>query len=126
MHLHPWRLIVAGVSLLGLALVLGLTVLARGARDARWPPPDWLVLACDVGQGDGLLIRSPGAAHALLVDRVGVAGALRPVVAADAHDRGLLADERLDRVRARHLRRQVDLQHFHAPDLRHPGASRHG
>jgi competence protein ComEC len=62
---RPWRDRRVQV---GLAVGLGLVVLARGARDARWPPPDWLVLACDVGQGDGLLIRSPGAAHALLVD----------------------------------------------------------
>lgn len=62
---RPWR---DRRVQLGLAVVLGLMVLVRGARDARWPPPDWLVLACDVGQGDGLLIRAAGAAEALLVD----------------------------------------------------------
>ena len=25
-----------------------------------WPPPDWWLVACDVGQGDGLVIRSGG------------------------------------------------------------------
>lgn len=32
-----------------------------------WPPRDWLFLACDVGQGDGLLVRT-GMAEAMLVD----------------------------------------------------------
>lgn len=32
-----------------------------------WPPRDWLLLACDVGQGDGLLVRL-GVAEAMLVD----------------------------------------------------------
>lgn len=25
-----------------------------------WPPPDWWIVACDVGQGDGLVVRSAG------------------------------------------------------------------
>ncbi len=33
-----------------------------------WPPSDWVVLACDVGQGDGVLLRAPGSGEALLVD----------------------------------------------------------
>lgn len=32
----------------------------------QWPPPDWVVVACDVGQGDALVVR--GADAALLVD----------------------------------------------------------
>lgn len=32
-----------------------------------WPPPDWLVIACDVGQGDALLLRSANDA-AVVVD----------------------------------------------------------
>jgi competence protein ComEC len=32
-----------------------------------WPPRDWMFLACDVGQGDGLLVRV-GATEAMLVD----------------------------------------------------------
>jgi competence protein ComEC len=75
---RPWR---DRRVQLGLAVVLALMVLARGVRDARWPPPDWLILACDVGQGDGMLIRSPGVAHALLVDagpdRAAIGGCLR-------------------------------------------------
>ena len=45
-------------------LVLGAVVLAAVAvfalrlpERAGWPPPDWLVLACDVGQGDALVLR---------------------------------------------------------------------
>jgi competence protein ComEC len=62
---RPWRdpRITLGVAL-GLAVVL----VVSHARDARWPPPDWVVLACDVGQGDGLLLRAPGSDDALLVD----------------------------------------------------------
>jgi competence protein ComEC len=62
---RPWRepRIILGVAL-GVAVVL---VVGHG-RDARWPPPDWVVLACDVGQGDGLLLRAPGSDDALLVD----------------------------------------------------------
>ena len=56
-------------------------------------------------------------------DRVGVARALAAVVAADAHDRRLLAHERLDRVGAQHLRREVDLQDLDGADQRHGGAA---
>ena len=62
---RPWqdrRIMV----LLVVSLALGMVLHHRS--DARWPPPDWVVLACDVGQGDGLLIRPPGAGEALLVD----------------------------------------------------------
>lgn len=34
---------------------------------AGWPAPGWLVVACDVGQGDGLVINN-GGGHAVLVD----------------------------------------------------------
>ncbi|HEX6887437.1 MAG TPA: ComEC/Rec2 family competence protein [Candidatus Nanopelagicales bacterium] len=62
---RPWRdWRVLTVVALALALVLG----HRTMRDAAWPVPDWLVLACDVGQGDGVLLRAPGASDALLVD----------------------------------------------------------
>ena len=61
----PWRdrrvliaLVIVGLGLTGL----------RARLDARWPPTGWVVLACDVGQGDGLLLRRPGASDALLVD----------------------------------------------------------
>ncbi len=54
--------------------------------------------------------------RAARADRVRVARALGAVVAADAHDRRFLADERLDRVGALHLRHEVDLQDFDALD----------
>ncbi len=62
---RPWRqrhLVLGIASAIVLALVIG------HGRDARWPPPAWVVLACDVGQGDGLLMRAPGSDQALLVD----------------------------------------------------------
>lgn len=60
-HRHP-RLIVV------LALSLALGWATARLQPGSWPPPDWVVLACDVGQGDGLLVREPGSAEALLVD----------------------------------------------------------
>jgi competence protein ComEC len=62
---RPWRDRRIGLVLV-VSLALGLVL--DHSRDARWPPPGWVVLACDVGQGDGLLIRPPGAHEALLVD----------------------------------------------------------
>ena len=48
------------------ATLVALTLLRPpGARG--WPPPDWLMIMCDVGQGDGLLLRSAPAA-AVVVD----------------------------------------------------------
>ncbi|WP_175084479.1 ComEC/Rec2 family competence protein [Candidatus Frankia nodulisporulans] len=75
----------------GLALVVAVAALAllrrRGARRivaaalagllaarctviervAAWPPPDWQVVACEVGQGDALVLRT-GPGQAVLVD----------------------------------------------------------
>ncbi len=62
---RPWR---HPRVLLVTACAGALLVSVQLGRAARWPPPDWIVLACDVGQGDGLLVRSPGAREALLVD----------------------------------------------------------
>ena len=43
---------------LGAVLLAAITVLAlRLPERAGWPPPDWLALACDVGQGDALVLR---------------------------------------------------------------------
>jgi competence protein ComEC len=47
---------------IALVVVLGLVV-ARPVERAGWPPSGWLVAMCDVGQGDGLVLRSaPGTA----------------------------------------------------------------
>ena len=62
---RPWR---DRRIMLLLVVALSLGMVLHHHRDARWPPPPWVVLACDVGQGDGLLIRRPGADEALLVD----------------------------------------------------------
>lgn len=49
-----------------LCLVLAVAVL-MGAPTPGWPPDDWVMAACDVGQGDALAVRvGPGAA--LVVD----------------------------------------------------------
>jgi competence protein ComEC len=67
---RPWR---DRRVLLAAAVLAGVGLAWRLEADRRWPPPDWAVLACDVGQGDGLLLRRPGAGHVLVVD-VGPAG----------------------------------------------------
>jgi len=50
-------------------LLLGVTLL--GPPTARWPtgwpPSDWVLVACDVGQGDALVLRA-GPAEAVVVD----------------------------------------------------------
>jgi competence protein ComEC len=52
---RPWL-----VLLLGSAMVIGLL---GPPAPPGWPPRGWLLVACDVGQGDGLVIRAgPGAA----------------------------------------------------------------
>jgi competence protein ComEC len=45
---RPWLSV-----LLGLLLVIGL---AGAPAQPGWPPPGWLLVACDVGQGDGLVL----------------------------------------------------------------------
>jgi competence protein ComEC len=56
------RWLLAAVLVPALVAALGVRVLAR-----PWPPPDWLVISCDVGQGDATLVRS-GPRDAVLVD----------------------------------------------------------
>ena len=85
-----WLVVPVAVSLLVSTVVWRI-------RDRAWPPPRWSVLACDVGQGDGVLMRAPGSREALLVD-VGPATA---DVSECARDAGI------DRV-------TVVLTHFHA------------
>ncbi len=46
-----------------LVVVLSVVVIVRPIGRFGWPPSDWLLVACDVGQGDGLAIRvGPGSA----------------------------------------------------------------
>nr|WP_158564287.1 DNA internalization-related competence protein ComEC/Rec2 [Jiangella anatolica] len=62
--------VLAAIGLVALPMLLrrplitaaAATVLAIGLLKAiptpGWPPPDWLVVACDVGQGDALVLRA--------------------------------------------------------------------
>ncbi len=94
---RPWR---DRRLTLGLALTVAVALVVVHGRDARWPPPDWAVLACDVGQGDGLLIRAPGADQALLVDAGPDAGRIA----------GCLDDSGVERL-------AVLVTHFHADHI---------
>ncbi|MEO6205874.1 MAG: ComEC/Rec2 family competence protein, partial [Mycobacteriales bacterium] len=51
------------------AAVVGVLVAVVGLRTAApaWPPPGWLVVACEVGQGDAVVLRA-GPGQAVLVD----------------------------------------------------------
>ena len=58
MHV-PTPLVIA----LGLSVVVVVCVRPPGA----WPPPGWVIVACDVGQGDGLVVRT-GERSAIVID----------------------------------------------------------
>ena len=78
----------------------GALLLAVGAplpTAVAWPPPGWVLVACDVGQGDALVI-STGAGRAVLVD---------------AGPDGAAVDRCLTELRVRTLDAVV-LTHFHA------------
>jgi competence protein ComEC len=47
--------------------VLAVVLLVRPVAALGWPPPGWVLVACDVGQGDGLVLNAGGGA-ALVVD----------------------------------------------------------
>jgi competence protein ComEC len=53
----PWF---AGVTLV-------LCVMLARPPVPGWPPPDWLIVGCDVGQGDALVLRA-GPAEAVVID----------------------------------------------------------
>ncbi|WP_281373648.1 ComEC/Rec2 family competence protein [Haloechinothrix aidingensis] len=54
---------------LAACLVLALVVWAAARLSAPgWPPASWAVIACDVGQGDGLLLATGEAGSAVVVD----------------------------------------------------------
>ena len=81
----PGALLLAALSALGLLLgpwlgrraarhplvtlgaVAVLVAAAMPTRTITWPPPGWRLVVCDVGQGDGIVLRS-GAHRAVLVD----------------------------------------------------------
>jgi competence protein ComEC len=58
-----WRAVLLAVAL-GLALVLVPTRVAPPG----WPPPGWSVVACDVGQGDALVLATGRPGWVVLVD----------------------------------------------------------
>ena len=50
-----------------LAVVVLATGLAGPTAPLSWPPPGWVLVACDVGQGDGL-VADNGAGHVVVID----------------------------------------------------------
>jgi competence protein ComEC len=54
------------LALIG-ALVAGAVAVVRQAAAPAWPPQDWSMAACDVGQGDALLLHT-GPSSAIAVD----------------------------------------------------------
>ncbi len=61
----PW-LLRRPVTGVGVAVVMVVAVLVRPPV-LGWPPDRWLLVACDVGQGDALVLRA-GAGQAVVVD----------------------------------------------------------
>ena len=56
--------VLVGVVLLGvLVVVIPVRVIAPG-----WPPDDWAMVACDVGQGDAIVLATGEAGRAVVVD----------------------------------------------------------
>ncbi|WP_241563821.1 ComEC/Rec2 family competence protein [Nonomuraea polychroma] len=84
----PWPSGLLGLALLGLAVAIAVLILRRRSWRAMaltaaaaalvavlvvrpitgpWPPKDWLMVMCDVGQGDGLVIAA-GPGQGVVVD----------------------------------------------------------
>ncbi|MEO7260955.1 MAG: ComEC/Rec2 family competence protein [Jatrophihabitantaceae bacterium] len=58
----------AARTLLGVAAVLGVLIQIPGrAVLVGWPPPGWIMVACDVGQGDALVLNA-GHGSAVVID----------------------------------------------------------
>ncbi|MBM7519714.1 ComEC/Rec2 family competence protein [Nocardioides nitrophenolicus] len=62
---HRTTGVLLGVLLL--LVVLGVPGRLWSARSGPWPPPGWLMVACDVGQGDALVL-AVGPRSAIVVD----------------------------------------------------------
>jgi competence protein ComEC len=103
---RQWPLRTLAVSLIAVVAVIWLKPPDR----AGWPPPGWIAVVCDVGQGDGMVI-STGQDRAIVVDA--------------GPDPGLI-DACLADLGVRHVEALV-LTHFHADHvegIRGVGSSR--
>jgi competence protein ComEC len=63
--LAPWVLRSRWLALA--VAVLSVLAVIRAPMQPGWPPADWRLVACDVGQGDGLAVRS-GPGSAIVID----------------------------------------------------------
>ncbi len=94
------RLVLARRWVCVLAALAMVLVLVRPPGQPGWPPPGWLMVACDVGQGDGLVLNL-GSGRAMVVD-------------AGPDPRAI--GSCLDRLRVREVSLLV-LTHFHADHI---------
>jgi competence protein ComEC len=86
---RPWlSLLLAGIMII---------CLAGTPRQPGWPPRDWVMVVCDVGQGDGIAVRT-GRRSAIIVDSGPAPAAMRDC---------------LDRLRVSRVP-LVIITHFHA------------
>lgn len=99
--------------LLALAVMLLAGAAAAPTSVASWPPPGWAFVACDVGQGDGLVINSSVAAGPGGVGAPADPGAAGHAVVVDAGEDPGLIDACLDRLGVEVVDLVV-LTHFHA------------
>ncbi|WP_279303171.1 ComEC/Rec2 family competence protein [Nocardioides currus] len=90
------RLLRSPVTGVGCSALLVVTVLTRPPTPG-WPPDDWVLAMCDVGQGDGLVLNAGGSA----------------AVVVDTGPDPVLMDRCLDRLGVRAVPLIV-LTHFHA------------
>lgn len=60
------RILARPIAMVLAVLLLAIAVL-RPVRSLGWPPAGWLMVACDVGQGDGLVLHA-GRSTAVVVD----------------------------------------------------------
>jgi competence protein ComEC len=63
-----WRAVGATFSLLLIAVGVG-SASSAAIKYSGWPSPDWRIVNCDVGQGDGLVFRSAGLVAVIDVGR---------------------------------------------------------
>jgi len=68
LFMGPWLMVsIRGRPLAVAALAVLILAAAWPTRGIVWPSPNWRIVACDVGQGDGLVVAS-GPRHAVVVD----------------------------------------------------------